>query len=71
MVTWGSGLAAILLVGASMIFAWYVEAFDSCERIYGSLGAAVGFMDLAVGRRRPAWRGAGRRHRAKRQVKGE
>ena len=43
-VTWGSGLAAIVLVGASMIFAWYVEAFDSYERIYGSLGAAVGFM---------------------------
>ena len=42
--TWGSGLAAIVLVGASMIFAWYVEKFDSYERIYGSLGAAVGFM---------------------------
>ena len=43
-VTWGSGLAAVVLVGASMIFAWYVEKFDSYERIYGSLGAAVGFM---------------------------
>jgi membrane protein len=43
-VTWGSGLAAILLVGASMIFAWYVAEFDSYEQIYGSLGAAVGFM---------------------------
>ena len=43
-VTWGSGFAAIVLVGASMIFAWYVEKFDSYERIYGSLGAAVGFM---------------------------
>ena len=44
LVTWGSGLAAIVLVGASMTFAWYVEEFDSYERIYGSLGAAVGFM---------------------------
>ena len=43
-VTWGSGLAAILLVGASMAFAFYVAEFDSYERIYGSLGAAVGFM---------------------------
>ena len=40
----GQRFAAIVLVGASMIFAWYVEKFDSYERIYGSLGAAVGFM---------------------------
>jgi membrane protein len=43
-VTWGSGLSAILLVCASMVFAWYVAAFDSYERIYGSLGAVVAFM---------------------------
>jgi membrane protein len=40
----GSGLSAILLVCASMVFAWYVAAFDSYERIYGSLGAVVAFM---------------------------
>jgi membrane protein len=43
-VTWGSGLASILLVGSSMLFAWYVAEFENYERVYGSLGAAVGFM---------------------------
>jgi membrane protein len=43
-VTWGSGLAAILLVVASMVFSWYVDEFNSYERFYGSLGAIVGFM---------------------------
>jgi membrane protein len=27
-----------------MIFTWYVAEFNSYNRIYGSLGAAVGFM---------------------------
>jgi membrane protein len=43
-VTWGSGLAAILLVVASMVFGWYLAEFDSYDRLYGSLGAVVGFM---------------------------
>ena len=43
-VTWGSIAAAGAWVGASMIFSWYVTAFDSYNRIYGSLGAAIGFM---------------------------
>jgi membrane protein len=43
-VTWGSGLAAILLVAASMTFTWYIAEFDSYDRMYGSLGAVVGFM---------------------------
>ena len=43
-VTWGSVAAAGSWVGASMLFSWYVTAFDSYNRIYGSLGAAVGFM---------------------------
>jgi membrane protein len=43
-VTWGSGLAAILLVVASMIFNWYLIEFNSYERLYGSLGAVAGFM---------------------------
>jgi membrane protein len=33
-----------LWVGASMLFSWYVQSFDSYNRIYGSLGAAIGFM---------------------------
>ena len=43
-VTLGSALAAVLLVAVSMIFTWYVAEFISYNRIYGSLGAAVGFM---------------------------
>jgi membrane protein len=43
-VTWGSGLAALLLVVASMIFGWYLAEFNSYDRLYGSLGAVVGFM---------------------------
>jgi membrane protein len=43
-VTWGSALAALLWLGASMLFSWYVANFDSYNRTYGALGAAVGFM---------------------------
>ena len=43
-VTWGSAVAALLWLVASMLFSWYVATFDSYNRIYGSLGAAVGFM---------------------------
>jgi membrane protein len=43
-VTWGSGLAAILLMSASMALTWYIAIFNSYERMYGSLGAVVGFM---------------------------
>jgi membrane protein len=43
-VTIGSALAAVLLVAVSMIFTWYVAEFNSYNRIYGSLGAVVGFM---------------------------
>ena len=43
----GSLLAAFLWVGASMLFSWYVQSFDSYNKIYGSLGAAIGFMTWA------------------------
>lgn len=43
-VTWGSIVAAILWVAASMVFSWYVATFDSYNKTYGSLGAGVGFM---------------------------
>jgi membrane protein len=43
-VTWGSGLAAILLVVASMVFGWYLAEFNSYDKLYGSLGAVAGFM---------------------------
>ena len=43
-VTWGSVLGALLWLAASMTFSWYVTTFDSYNKVYGSLGASVGFM---------------------------
>jgi membrane protein len=43
-VTWGSVVGALLWVLASMLFSAYVANFDSYNKTYGSLGAAVGFM---------------------------
>ena len=43
-VTWGSIGAALLWIAASMLFSWYVATFDSYNRVYGSLGAGIGFM---------------------------
>jgi membrane protein len=43
-VTWGSTMAAVLWLAASMLFSWYVANFDSYNKTYGSLGAGVGFM---------------------------
>ena len=43
-VTWGSVAAAAFWIGVSMLFSWYVVNFDSYNRTYGSLGAAIGFM---------------------------
>ena len=42
--SWGSAMAAILWLLASITFSTYVASFDSYNRIYGSLGAVVGFM---------------------------
>ena len=43
-VLWGSIIGAFIWMGTSMLFSWYVVTFDSYNRIYGSLGAVVGFM---------------------------
>lgn len=43
-VSLGSVAAAILWIAASMAFSWYVSSFDSYNRVYGSLGAGIGFM---------------------------
>jgi membrane protein len=43
-VTWGSGLATILWIAASILFSWYVANFGSYNKTYGSLGAIIGFM---------------------------
>jgi membrane protein len=43
-VTWGSIVGALLWMATSMLFSWYVATFDTYNKIYGSLGAGVGFM---------------------------
>lgn len=43
-VSLGSIVAGLLWIGASMLFSWYVATFDSYNRVYGSLGAGIGFM---------------------------
>jgi membrane protein len=43
-ITWGSALAAILWLGASLLFSWYTANFGSYNKTYGSLGAVIGFM---------------------------
>jgi membrane protein len=43
-VTWGSTVAAVLWILTSMLFSWYVASFESYNRLYGSLGAGIGFM---------------------------
>jgi membrane protein len=42
--SWGSIIAGLLWIAGSMLFSWYVATFDSYSKIYGSLGAAIGFM---------------------------
>ncbi|GJE58955.1 YihY/virulence factor BrkB family protein [Methylobacterium trifolii] len=43
-VTWGSTVAAVLWLGGSLGFSWYVANFGKYNETYGSLGAVIGFM---------------------------
>ena len=43
-ITWGSALAGLVWIVASLLFSWYAANFGSYNKTYGSLGAAVGFM---------------------------
>ena len=43
-VTSGGLVAAVLWLGGSMLFSWYVANFGSYNETYGSLGAVIGFM---------------------------
>lgn len=43
-ISYGSALAAVLWVGGSLLFSWYVQNFGSYNKTYGSLGAVIGFM---------------------------
>jgi membrane protein len=40
----GSLVAAVVWLGASMLFSWYVSNFGNYNETYGSLGAVIGFM---------------------------
>lgn len=40
----GAALAATAWLCVSIVFSWYVASFDSYSRMYGSLGAVIGFM---------------------------
>jgi membrane protein len=37
-------VAALLWVGSSLLFSWYVANFGNYNQTYGSLGAVIGFM---------------------------
>ena len=43
-VSWGSTLAALLWLTASLLFSQYVAHFNHYDKTYGSLGAVIGFM---------------------------
>jgi len=43
-ISWGSTLAAIAWLAASLLFSWYAANFGSYNETYGSLGAVIGFM---------------------------
>lgn len=43
-ITWGSFITSLLWLLGTALFAWYVENFGGYDRVYGSLGAAVGFL---------------------------
>ena len=39
--TWGSATATVIWLVASFGFSWYVSAFNSYDKVYGSIGAVV------------------------------
>ena len=43
-ITWGSAVAALLWIVASMGFSWYAANYGTFNKTYGSLGAGIGFM---------------------------
>jgi membrane protein len=43
-ISWGSAAAAVLWLGVSLLFSWYVGHVAHFSVTYGSLGAIIGFM---------------------------
>ena len=44
LISWGSTFASALWLAATLVFSWYVQNYGSYDRVYGNLGAAVGFL---------------------------
>ena len=44
LISWGSTAVALLWILATFAFAWYAQTFGSYDRVYGTLGAAVGVL---------------------------
>jgi membrane protein len=42
--SWGAITGSILWIFVTLLFSWYVQNFGSYDRVYGNLGAAVGFL---------------------------
>ena len=43
-VSWGAVVGSLLWVCVTALFSWYVQNFGSYDRVYGDLGAVVGFL---------------------------
>jgi membrane protein len=43
-ISWGSAFATLVWLAASAGFSYYLQNFGNYEAVYGSLGAAIGFM---------------------------
>ena len=43
-ITWGSVVATVVWIIASILFSWYLQNFADYNATYGSLGAVIGFM---------------------------
>ena len=43
-ISWGSGLATVVWIVASIAFSYYLQNFANYNATYGSLGAVIGFM---------------------------
>src|SRR6266536_3530894 len=41
-ITWGSVIAGMLWIAASLLFSWYAANFGSFNKTYGSIGAEIG-----------------------------
>jgi membrane protein len=42
--SWGAVTGSLLWIIVTLLFSWYVQNFGSYDRVYGNLGAVVGFL---------------------------